>query len=96
MKVHDVSQIPVLENNKVLGIVDESDVLLATYKNKESFRKPVKEIMETKLEVLSPKDSPDKVLPLFKRGMVAIVADDHGFHGIITKMDFLNYLRRSM
>ena len=30
------------------------------------------------------------------RGLVAIVADDGGFHGLITRFDLLNHLRRTL
>ncbi len=30
------------------------------------------------------------------RGLVAIIADASGFHGLITRVDLLNHLRRSL
>ena len=30
------------------------------------------------------------------RGLVAIIADGSGFHGLITRVDLLNHLRRSL
>ena len=35
-------------------------------------------------------------MPLFRRGLVAVVADDDGFIGLVTRMDLINYLRRRM
>ena len=32
--------------------------------------------------------------PIFEAGRVAIVADEAGFHGLITRVDVLNHLRR--
>ena len=32
--------------------------------------------------------------PMLDSGLVAIVADHDGFHGLITRIDLLNYLRR--
>jgi cystathionine beta-synthase len=96
MKANDVSQLPVLEDGKVVGLLDELDLLTAIQKDRSSFARPVRELMTTALETLRPGDSRDKVLALFERGMVAIIADDAGFYGLITRMDFLNYLRRSV
>jgi cystathionine beta-synthase len=42
MKLYDVSQLPVLERGEVVGIIDESDLLLAVYDNEAAFREPVR------------------------------------------------------
>ena len=93
MKVFDVSQLPVLEGKKIVGIIDESDVLVAVSKDKKAFSKSVKSVMTSSLKTIHPKDSLEKVPELFKQGLVAIVADEDQFYGIITRIDFLNYLR---
>ena len=36
------------------------------------------------------------LLPVFEQGMVAIVQDDEGFHGLITRIDMINYLRAKL
>ena len=39
MKLYDISQLPVLDaNGKVVGIVDESDILLAVFKSQDRFQ----------------------------------------------------------
>ena len=40
-KLYDVSQLPVLEDGKVVGIIDESDVLLAVVREPAHFAEPV-------------------------------------------------------
>ena len=50
--------------------------------------------MTTKLETVPPATPLDDLLPIFDAGRVAIVADGGGFHGLITRVDVLNYLRR--
>ena len=37
-----------------------------------------------------------EVEAVLDRGLVAIVADASGFHGLITRVDLLNHLRRSV
>lgn len=96
MKANDISQLPVLEDSKVVGLLDELDVLIAVQKDRANFSRSVRDLMTTNLEILKPSDSRQKILSLFERGMVALVADEEGFYGLITKMDFLNYLRRSL
>jgi len=46
-------------------------------------------------ETLSPRASLAEVEAVLDRGLIAIVADASGFHGLITRVDLLNHLRRS-
>jgi len=94
MRLYDISQLPVLEGNKIVGILDESDLLVAAGGNRAAFRQPCREIMSTRLTTVSAKASIEELLPIFHAGHVAIVADASGFHGLITRVDLLNYLRR--
>ena len=94
MKLYDVSQLPVMEGEKLVGIVDESDVLLHVYGDEERFRDPVSTAMVSKLDRLDVKSPIEALLPVFDRGQVAIVTDGEAFLGLITRIDLLNYLRR--
>ncbi|MBP3983149.1 pyridoxal-phosphate dependent enzyme [Pseudoxanthomonas helianthi] len=94
MKLYDVSQLPVMEGQKLVGIVDESDVLLHVYGDEARFRDPVSTAMVSKLDRLDVKSPIEALLPVFDRGQVAIVTDGDAFLGLITRIDLLNYLRR--
>ena len=94
MKLYDVSQLPVLKDGRIVGIVDEEDILLEVYDNPAHFREPVTEAMESHLVTVPPSASPEQLMDIFKRGLVAIVVDGDEFLGLITRIDFLNWLRR--
>lgn len=94
MKLYDVSQVPVLSGQRCIGLLDESDMLLALIDGTLDFNLPVKRAMSSKLETVPPDTSPDRLLPLFDRGLVAIVVDGERFLGLITRIDLLNHLRR--
>jgi cystathionine beta-synthase len=94
MKMYDVSQMPVMEDDKIVGIVDESDVLLHVYGDEKRFLDPVSTAMVSKLNVLEVTAPMESLLPVFDRGHVAIVVDHGKFVGLITRIDLLNYLRR--
>ncbi|TWH02855.1 MULTISPECIES: pyridoxal-phosphate dependent enzyme [Pseudoxanthomonas] len=94
MKLYDVSQLPVMEGDRLAGIIDESDVLLHVYGDEARFRDPVSVAMVTKLEKLDVKSPIEALLPVFDRGQVAIVIDGDRFLGLVTRIDLLNYLRR--
>ncbi len=94
MRLHDVSQLPVMDEGRLVGIVDESDVLLHVYGDEAAFRDPVSTAMVSKLDRLDVKSPIEALLPVFDRGQVAIVMDGEAFLGLITRIDLLNYLRR--
>jgi cystathionine beta-synthase len=94
MKMYDVSQMPVMDGDEIVGIVDESDVLLHVYGDEKRFLDPVSTAMVSKLDVLPVTSPLESLLPVFDRGHVAIVMDGDRFLGLITRIDLLNYLRR--
>jgi cystathionine beta-synthase len=94
MKLYDVSQLPVMKDGKIVGIVDEEDILLEVVENPAHFSEPVTAAMATHL-VTVPVDAPvSQLMEIFKHGMVAIVVKDNEFLGLITRIDLLNWLRR--
>jgi cystathionine beta-synthase len=94
MKLYDVSQLPVMEGDRIVGIVDESDVLMHVFGDETRFRDPVSTAMITKLDALQVSEPLASLIPVFDRGHVAIVMDGDKFLGLITRIDLLNYLRR--
>lgn len=94
MKLYDVSQLPVIDDGELVGIVDESDVLLHVYGDEARFRDPISTAMVSKLDRLDVASPIEALLPVFDRGQVAIVMDGTQFLGLITRIDLLNYLRR--
>jgi cystathionine beta-synthase len=94
MKLYDVSQLPVVDGDQLVGIVDESDVLLHVYGDEARFRDPVSTAMVSKLDKVDVGAPIEALLPVFDRGHVAIVTEGERFLGLITRIDLLNYLRR--
>jgi len=96
MKLYDVSQVPVMADGRIVGIVDEEDILLEVVGNPEHFDEPVTRAMASHL-VTVPVDAPvSQLMEIFKRGMVAIVMHGNEFQGLITRIDLLNWLRRKL
>lgn len=94
MKLYEISQLPVMDGDRIVGILDESDVLLHVYGDENRFRDPVSTAMVSKLDFLDVKSPVEALLPVFDRGQVAIVTEGETFLGLITRIDLLNYLRR--
>ena len=96
MKLYDLSQLPVLDGGRIVGIIDESDLLLAVSRDDAAFRNPVRDYMTSRIETVAPDASLESLLPVFDRGLVAIVCDGDRFLGLITRFDVLSYLRRQL
>ncbi|MEE2912768.1 MAG: cystathionine beta-synthase [Planctomycetota bacterium] len=98
MRLYDISQMAVLDDGgHVIGILNESDILLAVMNDPENFKQPVCEFMTTTLSKLSSSDSIDKLMPLFAQDKVAIVVDnDDNFLGLVTKIDLIHHLRKQL
>ncbi len=97
MKLYDISQLPVLdESGKLAGIIDEMDILLRVGDDPDRFSIKVSDVMTSKLETLPPTAGLRDLLPIFERGMVAIIADNDQFYGLITRIDMVNHLRAKL
>ncbi len=97
MKLYDVSQLPVMdERGAVVGLLDESDLLLHVVEDEARFHDPVSTAMVERLETISPDASIHDLLPIFARDRVAIVLENDRFQGLITRIDLLNHLRRKL
>jgi len=93
MKLYDISQLPVIEDGKVIGIIDEWDLLTAAQENPLRFSDPVRAAMTQRIDTVGLKTPLPKLLEAFNKGHVAIVVDNDRFYGLITRMDVLNHLR---
>jgi cystathionine beta-synthase len=94
MKLYDISQLPVLDGDgRVVGILDEWDVLTAVQDKPDAFRDAVHTAMADRVETVGLRTSLQDLMKLFNQGRVAVVVEGGQFHGLITRMDVLNHLR---
>ena len=96
MRAADLAQLPVLADGALVGIIDESDLLLAVQNDAAQFSSLVSATMTTRLETLHPHAGMPALRATLDRGLTAVVADGATFHGLITRFDLLNHLRRTL
>jgi cystathionine beta-synthase len=94
MRAADVSQLPVIEGGRLVGLLDESDLLEAVEAGHERFAHAVKTAMVRKLDTLQAHEPLEALIPVFERDEVALVLDGREFLGLITRIDLINHLRR--
>ena len=94
MKLYSVSQLAVLDDrDRLAGILDESDVLLALAQDPKAANEPVSAFMVARVETIHPSKSTSDLLPIFRADKVAVVHDGTKYLGLITKIDLINHLR---
>jgi cystathionine beta-synthase len=87
----------VVEGAKLVGIVDESDILSAVEGHAAGraggFACEVRTAMTTQLHTLDSHAPLKDLKPIFDRNEVAVVMDGEEFLGVITRVDLINHLR---
>ncbi len=90
---HGFSQLPVLDEGQLAGILTEADVLHAMVSGRVHKNSKAAEIMERKVSTVALNAHSSELPRIFDRGEVAIVMSDGGkVERIITKLDLIDYL----
>ena len=69
---------------------------MSIFGHEENFKAPVSSAMVKKVETIQRTAKIQDLLPIFDKGNTAVVVDGTKFLGLITRIDLLNYLRRSI
>ena len=89
MKKYEISQLPVIDGHKLVGLVSESTILDALLNSKAT---KVSEIMQESPPIVSKTASIQVVSNLLKHYPVVIVSEGGRLIGLITKSDLLEKL----
>lgn len=93
MKTAGVSQMPVIEDGRVAGIVTESDILGRLLDGTARMENTVAEVMGRKVATIQAHEDASKLLDLFANNSVGIVVEgDNRLAGILTKIDLVDHL----
>ena len=93
MRSSDISQIPVIDDGELVGVLDEEDLLFNVSKSKEAFHRMVEEFMVTDMDILPADASEESLMEILTQGKVAIIYKDNRFIGFVTKVDLINHYR---
>ena len=93
MKERGVSQLPVVDDERLVGILTESDMLTKLVEGSANLSSAVAEVMFRNVVTVHESEDAGVLTDLFARGLVALVVDDqHRLRGILTKMDLVDHL----
>jgi cystathionine beta-synthase len=96
MKEKGISQVPVLDDGRLVGIVTESDLLRKVIEGHATPQSAVAEVMFRNVRTVHAEEDAGVLTGLFAEGCVALVVDDdRRLLGLMTKMDLVDQLTRT-
>ena len=96
LKRHEVSQLPVVDGQRLAGLVSEVDLLNALVHQGVSGDTPVGELAGTDFAIVEPTNSAALLSDLFAQGKTVIVQDGAALVGILTKIDLIDFIAKRM
>jgi len=96
LKERGISQVPVVDDGHLVGIVTESDLLRTLIDGRATPESAVAEVMFRNVETVNVNEDAGVLTALFTKGLVAIVVNDAGaVVGLVSPMDLVEHLTRS-
>ncbi len=93
MLTFGISQLPIIENKKLVGMICEADILQSVFTDAD-FTKPVNSLMMADFGKAPCNTSIEVLLPMFNKYQAIAIMQDDDFLGLITAIDLINYQRR--
>lgn len=96
MKEYDISQMPVMDNGKVIGSIQESNLLNIIFDDMSITEKPVRDIMKEPLPTVNSDEKVSNVYQKLSGGNPAVIVTENDKPiSLVTKMDMLAYIGKS-
>jgi len=92
MKTQGISQVPVLEAERLLGIIAEVTLLKAMLEDPAAMERPVGDMVAHTYTIVTPDVPVGKLASIFTSGRVALVQEDSRITAVITNIDLIDYL----
>ena len=96
MKQYDVSQLPVIENGRLVGMISEVDLLNYLLEGHHRTSDPIESIIDPAPPVVDPVSAVDILADVFLSANAAVVVDHGAVVGIVTKIDVIDHLAKRM
>ena len=92
LKEHGISQLPVLENGRLAGLLSEIDLLNFLVKNPGGMEAPVENLVESDYATVTAATNIRLLRNIFNDAKLVCVLDRDDLIGVITKIDLIEYL----
>jgi cystathionine beta-synthase len=96
MKTHGISQLPVLDSDRLVGMISEVDLLNALLKDPGNVDRPVVELVDQNYTLVPPDTPIHRLASIFSEGKVALVQEDGRISAVVTKIDLIEHMAGAM
>jgi len=93
-KKHGISQLPIIENNHVVGVLAERKLLQHALES-DSMDAPVRELADMDYSTVDPDTDVTVLIELFRRYKLAFVYQNQKPIDIITRIDLIDYISKT-
>jgi len=90
------SQLPVMDNDKLVGVLTEEDIIRLVFGKPELMNASVRDAMQTVFLKVDKDTSINNLVSMLQARPYAAVMNDEEFLGLITRADVLNYMRKQV
>ena len=92
LKIHDISQMPVLSDGQLIGLITESTLLTHLAAPGHSVEDAIAPMINLQVVTVAPDQPAGALLNLFSGSQAVIVVEDDRVLGILTKLDLIEFL----
>jgi len=92
MKEHSISQIPVMDNGRLSGLLSEIDLLNYLLGHAGQMETPIDELVEADYATVTPETKIKLLKNIFNDAKLVCVLERDDLVGVITKIDLIEYL----
>ncbi|HTP11502.1 MAG TPA: CBS domain-containing protein [Anaerolineae bacterium] len=92
LKIHDISQMPVLSDGKLIGLITESTLLAHLAAPGHTVEDTIAPMINRQVATVAPEQPAESLLNLFSGSQAVIVVEDDRVLGILTKLDLIEFL----
>lgn len=92
MKKHGISQLPVMDGGRLVGMISEVDLLNALLKDPDSVDRPVGEMVDQNYVLVPPNTPVSRLAAIFGEGKVALVEENGKIAAVVTKIDLIDHM----
>ena len=96
MKQYDVSQLPVVEDGHLVGMISEVDLLTHLLAGEHRSSDPIEPMIDPGPPVVDPDAAVEALADVFLSANAAVVVDRGAVAGIVTKIDVIDHLAKRM
>ena len=95
MQMHNISQLPVMDNDKLIGLISETDLLNYMSSSDYKSNSEIVHIVNRQLKIVGMDTPVDELHEIFTAGnSLALVMDGSRLVAVVTKIDMIKYLAR--